>query len=276
MLALVGIGIEDEDDISIKGMEALQTADVVYGELYTCPLNVDKAKLDKKIGKKIVWLGRKEVEEENTLVKEAENRKIAFLVGGDPLAATTHHNLMLECKKLNIKTKIFHASSIFSAIADTGLFLYKFGKTVSLPMPSKGYEPTSPYENILFNKTNGMHTLLLLDIGMTANEAIPILQKMDKKNILESTRIIVAAHLGEQSLVAYGKSTALAKIDFGKLPHSIIIPGELHFHEIDYLELFEIKGIDNEKIETNKQSKKSKKKKSKNQEDIEVDAPITF
>ena len=38
MLYLVGLGLYDEKDISLKGLEALKRADVVYAEFYTACL----------------------------------------------------------------------------------------------------------------------------------------------------------------------------------------------------------------------------------------------
>lgn len=45
MLFLVGLGLADETDITVKGLEAVKTADRVYLEAYTSILLVDKEKL---------------------------------------------------------------------------------------------------------------------------------------------------------------------------------------------------------------------------------------
>lgn len=44
-LTIVGLGLNDERDISIRGLEAIGEADVVYLENYTATLNVDASKL---------------------------------------------------------------------------------------------------------------------------------------------------------------------------------------------------------------------------------------
>ena len=67
------------------------------------------------------------------------------------MVATTHSDIILQAKKQGIKTKIIHSSSIFSAIAETGLQIYKFGKTTSIPYPEGKYMPTSPYKVVKDN-----------------------------------------------------------------------------------------------------------------------------
>lgn len=45
MLYLVGLGLADEKDITVKGLEIVKTAARVYLEAYTAILLVDTAKL---------------------------------------------------------------------------------------------------------------------------------------------------------------------------------------------------------------------------------------
>ncbi len=242
MLYLIGTGIHDEKDLSLKGIEACKKCARVFAEFYTCPVSVDIPCLEKMILKKITVLDRKQVEEDGIVLESAKKGNTAFLVGGDALSATTHTQLVLEAKKAGIKVRVIHASSIFTAIAETGLMLYKFGKTVSLPFPQEGYFPTTPYTNIKENLDCGLHTLLLLDIGMTANRAIEILLELEEKlngNIFpKDTKLVVVAHLGGNSLIKYDTIDKLKKMDFGALPHSIVVPGKMHFHEEEFLELF--------------------------------------
>lgn len=234
MLYLIGLGLVDEKDLTLRGVEAAKKADTVYAELYTSAIKVDMKNLEKILGKKVTVLSRKEVEEQDVILKEARKQNIAFFVPGDPLIATTHSDLVLRAKKQGIKVEVVHSSSIYSAIAETGLFIYKFGQTVSLPQPQKDYEPTSPYEKIAGNGKNNLHTLVLLDIGMKANDALKLL--LEKKTLQKEEKVVVCAHLGENSLVRYANVEYLLKENFGALPHSIIILGKLHFHEKEFLE----------------------------------------
>ena len=45
MLYLVGLGLADETDITVKGLDVVKKADRVYLEAYTSILLVDKEKL---------------------------------------------------------------------------------------------------------------------------------------------------------------------------------------------------------------------------------------
>ncbi len=45
MLYLVGLGLADETDITVKGLEIVKSAERVYLEAYTSILLVDKEKL---------------------------------------------------------------------------------------------------------------------------------------------------------------------------------------------------------------------------------------
>ena len=45
MLFLIGLGLADETDVTVKGLEVIKTASRVYLEAYTSILLVDKEKL---------------------------------------------------------------------------------------------------------------------------------------------------------------------------------------------------------------------------------------
>ena len=77
-------------------------------------------------------------------LEEAKTKKLALLVIGDPLSATTHFEIISECKKRDITYEIIHSVSVLTAVAETGLSLYKFGKTVSIPFDNENLD--SPYE----------------------------------------------------------------------------------------------------------------------------------
>ena len=49
MLYLIGLGIGDEKDISLRGIEACKKAEKVFLELYTCPLKIDISYLENYI-----------------------------------------------------------------------------------------------------------------------------------------------------------------------------------------------------------------------------------
>ena len=238
-LYLIGLGLYDEKDISIKGLEAAKNCDLIYMEEYTSKLGVEKKKIEDLIGKEIKLLSREEVEQSDILLKDAKEKKVAFLVGGDPLTATTHTEFLIEARKKQIETRVIHSSSIYTSICESGLFIYKFGKSCSIPFPTKSYNPKSFFETIQTNQKNNLHTLVFLDLKpeenrfMTINEAIKILIEagMDENQL-----IVGLARIGsENQTIKAGKAKELIDFDFKKPQHILIVPGELHFMEEEAL-----------------------------------------
>ncbi len=238
-LYFIGLGLYDEKDISVKGLEIARKCDILYMEEYTSKLGADKSKIEELIGKEIKILSREEVEQSDILLKDAKEKDIAFLIGGDPLTATTHSEFLIEARKKGIKTRVIHSSSIYTSICESGLFIYKFGKSCSIPFPTKSYNPKSFYETIQTNQNNKLHTLVFLDLKpeenkfMTVNEAIKILidSGMDENQL-----VIGLARIGsENQTIKAGKTKELINFDFGKPQHILIVPGELHFMEEEAL-----------------------------------------
>ncbi len=253
MITLVGLGLYDEEDISLKGIKAIREADKVYCELYTSFWKGNLKNLEKLIEKKIELVSRRKLEEEiNEILKDAKNEKIVILVPGDPLVATTHTSIVLEAKKRGIKTRIIHSSSIVSAVAECGLQIYRFGKIVSIPFLEKtgNVLPKSVYDSLIKNKKNDLHSLCLLDVDlenqkfMKINEAVDILLAMEnefRKNLLnENTEIVVISEIGSKKpKISFDKISEIKTKKF-ELPSSIIIPAKLHFLEREYLEFFKM------------------------------------
>lgn len=248
MFYFIGLGLYDEKDISLKGIEALKKVDDVYAEFYTANLfGTTLSAVEEIISKEIMVLTREEVEECNIPLKAALQNDVAFLVAGDPLIATTHANMMIEAKKMGIETTIIHSSSILSAAPGlAGLQAYKFGKVTTIPFPEENYFPHSPYLAIKVNMELDAHTLVLLDIRahenryMTANEGLKYLLKVEKdrnENIVtpDSLAVVVARAGSENPTVRADKINTLLKEDFGGPLHSLIIPAKLHFMEAEYL-----------------------------------------
>ena len=250
-LNLIGIGLSDEKDISVKGLELVKASDIVYLESYTSLLQVPIAALEKCYGKKILLADRATVESkaEELLLKPAKTRNVSVLVIGDSLSATTHTDLILRAKAMKITTNIIHNASVLTAVANTGLQLYKFGKTASIPFTHDGYEPETPYDILVQNQSIGAHTLFLLDLKpdenkfMTVNDALRYLQKIEirrgKKLVTDKTLAVGCARLASASeKIIAGTIKDLVKKDFGKPIHCLIIPGTLHFMEEDALKQF--------------------------------------
>ena len=253
MLYLVGLGLWDKEDISLKGKKAIERSDNVYIDTYTSILMGSPLhELEELYGKAVNPLDREGMEQGSAkLIEEAKKKDIAILVGGDALGATTHISLIQEAKEKGVDFQIIHNASILNAVSIVGLELYKYGQVTSIPFDNPNLE--TPYEVIKKNKSIGLHTLLLLDLNpkenrfMTVNEAIEILLKIaaekekgDKRQnkdvFTKETMCVGCARLGGDYKIAYGKAIDLMDVDFGKPLHCLIVPGKLHFVEEEMLE----------------------------------------
>lgn len=256
MFYLVGLGLFDEKDISLKGLECLKNVDKIYAEFFTSRLFGSSFEaIEELIGQKIEVLVRGEVEEEHKFIDEAETRDVALITGGDPLIATTHSDFIVQCSKKGIDYEIIHGSSILSsAPAISGLQGYKFGKVTTIPFPDYNFYPKSPYEAIEENLKNELHTLVLLDIQahkdryMTVNQGFEYLMNINENLeheglINEDTLAMGIARVGSKDVcVKAGKISELIDYDFGGPLHCIVIPSKLHIVEAEYL--VEIAGAD--------------------------------
>ena len=248
MLYMIGLGMGDEKDITVRGQEAIAECDKVFLEGYTSKLLADRKGLAKHHGKTIDVLGRAGVEQEaDAILNAAENGSVAFLVVGDVFSATTHHDLYLRAKQRGIAVKVIPNAGVMNAISLTGLDLYKFGRTTTLVYPENSYRPTSFYDVIVENKKRGLHTLCLLDIKMdeqrfmTVNEALKLLldiadEKKDDTITLNTQAVGVARLTGDDQHIVYGPISELLVEDFGAPLHCLVIPGVLHEVEEDMLE----------------------------------------
>ena len=250
-LIFVGLGLNNEKGISLKGLEETKTADYVFLELYTSLLPEFSLQQLKAIaGKQLKVIKRHHLEEENgaLILKASEKGKTVLLVPGDPFIATTHVALRIEAKKRGIKTRIIHGASIRSAIIGlSGLHSYKFGKTVTIPFPENFSE--TPYNVITQNKKVGLHTLCLLDLKadekcyLSIKEGLTLLleseQKKKKCVVTPNTLAVGAARVGrDKPALKAGYVKSLLNFDFGGPPHSLIFLGKLHFMEAEALVAF--------------------------------------
>lgn len=248
-LKFIGLGLYDEYGISVKGVEEARKSNYVYIELYTSLMpGLSVKNLEAMLGKPVRVLTRIDIEErpEESILNKAVDQDVALLVPGDPMNATTHIDLRLRAENMGIKTTVIHGASITSAIPGvTGLQSYKFGRTVTIPLPSDPI-PLSPYDHILENHSRGLHTLILLDMDVENNkfllipQAITQLLEMEKSRgeglIVEDRLLIGVARVGGPDMeVRAGTLLNMLYHDFGPPPHSIVLPGSLHFVEKEAL-----------------------------------------
>jgi diphthine synthase len=250
-LVFVGLGLNDEKGISLRGLEETKTANHVFIELYTSLLPDFSLKhLEALSGKQVHVVSRRNLEEENgaLVLNAAEKGKAVLLVPGDPFIATTHVTMRIEAQKRRIKTRIVHGASITSAIVGlSGLHNYKFGKTVTIPFPENFSE--TPYNVITQNKKLGLHTLCLLDLKadekrfLDIKEGLAMLleieQKRKKRVVTPNTLAVGVARAGSNAPTLKADFIKnLLKCDFGDPPHSLIFLGQIHFMEAEALVAF--------------------------------------
>lgn len=248
-LVFVGLGLHDEKDISLRGLEEVRKADAVFAEFYTSLMpGLSVQKLERLAGKRIAVVSRKTLEEEDgkPILKEAKKGKVAFLVPGDPLIATTHVDLRIRAERQGIKTRVVHGPSIVSAVMGlSGLQSYKYGRSVTIPFP-EGFAYETPYRVILENRTMGLHTLCYLDMKaeeqryMTIKEGLQSLLDMEKRKrrhvITLSTLVLGVARAGSDNpTVKAGYVGNIINHDFGLPPHILVFPAKLHFMEAEAL-----------------------------------------
>jgi len=249
MLSFVGLGISGFESIPIEGLEAISKADIVYLEQFTSPIGKsDVDKIQNAIKGEFIQAKRWLVEDGKEILEKSKEKNVVLLAYGDPYIATTHIELRTRAIELKIETRSIHASSsLTSMIGECGLHFYKVGKIATIMSEMKSL--TYPYYIIYKNIIEGNHTVLLLEYNQNKDffldpkdalkELLETEEGQGRKVLTESSYAIVASRIGfkDQTIVS-GKLSSLAQTDFGKPPHTVIIPGRLHFTESDALRLF--------------------------------------
>ena len=250
-LYMIGIGLCDEKDITVKGLETIRMCHYVFLEHYTSILQCSIEDLEKLYHKKIILADRELVEHRAyEIIEDAKEKNVAFLVVGDIFGATTHIDITLRAKEKGVKCEFIHNTSILNAIGVVGLELYKYGKVTSVPFTTESFIPETPYDVIKMNRREGLHALVLHDLKpgegrfMKVNDAIKYLLHIEsnrKENVFtEETMCVACARIGCKDFkIRYGKASDLMKEDFGKPLHCLIIPGTLHFIEEEALKQWE-------------------------------------
>lgn len=250
-LYLIGLGLENQYDISLKALNIIRSCDIIYLENYTSLLQCTPQDLETLYQKPITIANRTLSENfDSKILTQAKTKNIAFLIIGDPVAATTHIELFKQAKQQHIPIQVIHNASILTAIGITGLQLYKFGRTISIPFLEDVPQLETPYHVIRENLMLEQHTLCLLDLKpninkfMTPKQAIEILehieQRLQQNIITNNLQVIACARLGTSTqLIKSGTIQQIKTLDFGPPPYCLIIPAKkLHFVEQEMLEMW--------------------------------------
>lgn len=271
MLNIIGIGTKKEH-ITSEMIEIIKSSDKVFIEDYTNFYQNSFKELETYLNISIITCVREDIESrvEDLILKPSTTQNISLLVIGDILVATTHTDLLLRAKKMNIQTELYHNISIANLITKTGLQWYKFGKVTSIPFFNEKFMPRTPYLQLYDNMTIGAHSLFLLDLNpsndvaykghekyLPAHKALQFLlntpkimleeEEIEEKeaNIIdEETQGVICSRLGmDDEVIWYGTVEELIIKDSQenlKEPLCIIIPSEIHEIEEEYLKLFQI------------------------------------
>ncbi|BFZ54952.1 diphthine synthase [Savitreella phatthalungensis] len=278
MLYCVGLGLADERDITVRGLEAVKRCSRVYLEAYTSILLCEKEKLEAFYGKSVTVADRELVESgSEEILRDADTEDVAFLVVGDPFGATTHTDLVIRARERKIPVEVIHNASIMNAIGACGLQLYNFGQTVSLVFFTDTWKPASFYDRVQENRAIGLHTLMLLDIKvkeqsienmargrlvyeppryMSVSQACTqMLEILDLK--VEEDASFAGCYTGETLAVGVarvgaadqriicGTMAELAQTDCGPPLHSLVLVGDrVHPLELEYLIPYAVDGGD--------------------------------
>lgn len=248
MLWFIGLGISGADGIGSDVVKILKRADLVYLEIFTSPITKSElAKIKKIVKRQFKTAPRWLVEDGKAILKEARKKEVVLLSYGDPYIATTHIELRTRAILEKIRTKTIHAASaITSLIGECGLHFYKIGKVVTMMKDQQSV--SSVYYTLYDNLVAGNHTIIILEFNndtkfflnpKDAFSSLLLAENGQKRNVVDnSTFAIVASRVGtkNQKIIA-GKISSLENIDFGKPPHTIIIPGRMHFTESDALKV---------------------------------------
>ena len=181
--------------------------------------------------------------------------------------ATTHTDLVLRARSLNIPIETVHNASIISAVGCTGLQLYNFGQSVSMVFFTENWKPASFYDRLKENHSIGLHTLMLLDIKVKEQSLVNMARG---RKIYEPPRFMTVAQCASQMLeveeekgegicggknlavgvarvgakdqeVAAGTLEELSNVDMGEPLHSLVLLGrKTHYLERDFLRDFAI------------------------------------
>lgn len=247
VLILVGLGIYGDENRD-RIIKLIKECDVVYLESYTSPI-MNYPEFLEAAGDKLRTVSRRDLEEySDNIVREAVNRRVVVITPGNPLIATTHVQLIIEARRLGVDVEVIHGTSaICAAIAESGLQIYKLGGVATIMRKEKS-PSNRAYLVVRDNLQRGLHTLLLLEYDVSENyrmspkEAIRILVSYDDEGVLsESTKLVVICNLGSKD-----KRICVCNIGDvlrGRVAFSsndvcvVIIPGDLHFVEEEYLSL---------------------------------------
>ncbi|KAG6399979.1 hypothetical protein SASPL_141467 [Salvia splendens] len=210
MLYIIGLGLGDEKDITLRGLEAIKKCSK-RPTLLSSPLLRHHLRWPLQTGKglwEIYNCFRQEMVEEkaNDMLLKAQVTDVAFLVVGDPFGATTHSDLVVRAKMLGVDIKVKEPS------------------LESLCRGKKDYEPPR-----------------FMTINITIEQLLEVEQNHSDSAYSKDTTCVGLARVGcEDQMIAAGSMEQLLTIDFGPPLHCLVIVGDTHPVEEEMLQFYSI------------------------------------
>ena len=241
MLWLVGLGISGSSSIPSDAAQIIRSADIVYLETFTSPAcdvtSIGSMTEDLRTAKR--WM----VEDGREILDNAAQKTVVLVSYGDPLVATTHNDLRVRAAERGIPTGVVHASSaVASVIGECGLHHYKVGRMATIMNDAKSL--TTPYYVTYRNAVVGGHTVLLLEYNEDDNffldpaAALRMLLEAESGQgrgvFTKDAYVVVASRVGlDGQRIRAGRISSMVDRNFGPPPHTLVVPGRLHFTERD-------------------------------------------
>jgi len=257
-LLFVGMGLGPLRYLTKAAEEYLRSSEVVYVDTYTSKVERELMSYIREIVKgRLIAADRDLLENRmKEIVEEARVKNVCIAVPGDPFIATTHVALREEARKLKVGEEIvFGVSAYTSAISLSGLHVYKFGKSASIPLTDDINQVRQSYYTLLENQSRGLHTLFFLDTkdgGLRAGKALELLLKVENEEgrgvVRSGTLVIVVARIGyDDATITAGRLENLINHTLPPPPHMLIFPGELHFTEKEVIKFYALNADDVER-----------------------------
>ena len=237
----MGLGLDQSP--TLKAVKEMKACDRIFVETYTSPIQGHGlSEIASELN--VEPVSREFVEDGRKILELAKTKRVALVSSGDPLVATTHQELRCRALREGIETRIIHGSSILSAISgELGLHSYNFGRMVTMTEEPMQY---TAYNTVYQNLLRGLHTTILLQWDESRNffllprPAGASLQNAEndlKYGALKpESLVLVASRLGSRQVRLVATSFhELQTADMGEPPHTIVIPGKLHFTEREAL-----------------------------------------
>eukprot|EP00903_Cladosiphon_okamuranus_P018589 g17112.t1 len=269
VLYVIGLGLGDEKDITVRGLEAVRgSAKVLLEKSGPLVAGADKPKLlrfEAFYGKEIVLADRHMADSEvYSICTTAKDEDVAFLVVGDPFrggSGVSPTDLVIRARELGVTVEVIQNVSLAAAVGSCGLKGFKFGPAAKIHT----WDADSFVDVISRNRRDGQHTLCVLDVeveepnlsGDASGEASSLRPprymsvSTALRHILEvaegtrklrrwcdpDTECVVFSQPGQRTQkIMAGKMSELLDVDVGEPPYSLVICGDTDTDEDELLE----------------------------------------